>query len=236
MLRVDDYMAYYRAAKQRFTETVLGTDVAPAPAAAYPPRPPIPSRSSIAACADGRSCARFAAATTTISRWSPASPRGSGRRSSRASSTPSCDWPRRRSRSIRRSTARAPRASSACASRPASRSRAGACRSRSTSCSLPDRCRARAGHPAGAGSRRPVPRPRGRPVRVRRRRRLPVRGHGRAGRVPGVLVLRSGRVGRRHAGRREAGVRAAHGLPHRSARSDTRRCTSTTTRRTSRPP
>ena len=28
-LRVDDYMAYYRAAKQRFTETVLGTDVAP---------------------------------------------------------------------------------------------------------------------------------------------------------------------------------------------------------------
>ena len=36
-LRVDDYMAYYRAAKQRFTETVLGTDVAPAPAAAYPP-------------------------------------------------------------------------------------------------------------------------------------------------------------------------------------------------------
>jgi uncharacterized protein len=36
-LRVDDYMAYYRAAKLRFTEAVLGTDVAPAPAAAYPP-------------------------------------------------------------------------------------------------------------------------------------------------------------------------------------------------------
>ena len=36
-LRVDDYMAYYRAAKRRFTETVLGTDAAPAPAAAYPP-------------------------------------------------------------------------------------------------------------------------------------------------------------------------------------------------------
>jgi len=41
-LRVDDYMAYYRAAKQRFTETVLGTDVAPAPAAAYPPRATYP--------------------------------------------------------------------------------------------------------------------------------------------------------------------------------------------------
>src|SRR6187402_1645511 len=37
MLRVDDYMAYYRAAKRRFTETVLGTDAAPARAAAYPP-------------------------------------------------------------------------------------------------------------------------------------------------------------------------------------------------------
>ncbi len=36
-LRVDDYMAYYRAAKRRFTETVLGTDVAAAPPAAYPP-------------------------------------------------------------------------------------------------------------------------------------------------------------------------------------------------------
>jgi predicted RecB family nuclease len=36
-LRVDDYMAYYRAAKRRFTETVLGTDVAPATAPAYPP-------------------------------------------------------------------------------------------------------------------------------------------------------------------------------------------------------
>jgi len=36
-LRVDDYMAYYRAAKQRFTETVLGTELAPAPPAAYPP-------------------------------------------------------------------------------------------------------------------------------------------------------------------------------------------------------
>jgi len=36
-LRVDDYMAYYRAAKARFEETVLGTDVSPAPAAAYPP-------------------------------------------------------------------------------------------------------------------------------------------------------------------------------------------------------
>ncbi|MDQ4034999.1 MAG: TM0106 family RecB-like putative nuclease [Chloroflexota bacterium] len=36
-LRVDDYMAYYRAAKQRFEATVLGTDVAAAAAAAYPP-------------------------------------------------------------------------------------------------------------------------------------------------------------------------------------------------------
>jgi uncharacterized protein len=36
-LRVDDYMAYFRAAKARFEETVLGTDVAPAAAPAYPP-------------------------------------------------------------------------------------------------------------------------------------------------------------------------------------------------------
>ena len=35
-LRVDDYMAYYRAARARFEATVLGTDVAPAPAAALP--------------------------------------------------------------------------------------------------------------------------------------------------------------------------------------------------------
>ena len=36
-LRVDDFMAYYRAAKRRFTETVLGSDAAPAPPPAYPP-------------------------------------------------------------------------------------------------------------------------------------------------------------------------------------------------------
>jgi predicted RecB family nuclease len=36
-LRVDDFMAYYRAAKRRFEATVLGTDVAPAAPAAYPP-------------------------------------------------------------------------------------------------------------------------------------------------------------------------------------------------------
>ena len=37
VLRVDDFMAYYRAAKARFEAAVLGTDVAPAPVAAYPP-------------------------------------------------------------------------------------------------------------------------------------------------------------------------------------------------------
>ncbi|MEJ7802134.1 MAG: TM0106 family RecB-like putative nuclease [Candidatus Limnocylindria bacterium] len=36
-LRVDDYMAYYRAAKQRFTESVLGSEAAPPTDAAYPP-------------------------------------------------------------------------------------------------------------------------------------------------------------------------------------------------------
>ena len=36
-LRVDDFMAYYRAAKARFEATVLGTDDAPAPAPSYPP-------------------------------------------------------------------------------------------------------------------------------------------------------------------------------------------------------
>ena len=36
-LRVDDYMAYYRAAKQRFIESVLGSETAPPTDAAYPP-------------------------------------------------------------------------------------------------------------------------------------------------------------------------------------------------------
>jgi predicted RecB family nuclease len=36
-LRVGDFMAYYRAAKRRFEEAVLGTDEAPVPPATYPP-------------------------------------------------------------------------------------------------------------------------------------------------------------------------------------------------------
>jgi predicted RecB family nuclease len=36
-LRVDDFMAYYRAAKSRFESAVLGSDVAPVPAPSYPP-------------------------------------------------------------------------------------------------------------------------------------------------------------------------------------------------------
>ena len=36
-LRVADFMAYYRAAKGRFEASVLGTDMAPAPAVGYPP-------------------------------------------------------------------------------------------------------------------------------------------------------------------------------------------------------
>ncbi len=36
-LRVDDFMAYYRAAKARFEASVLGTDASPAPAPSYPP-------------------------------------------------------------------------------------------------------------------------------------------------------------------------------------------------------
>jgi uncharacterized protein len=35
-LRVDDYMAYYRACKRRFEDAVLGTDANPAPAPTYP--------------------------------------------------------------------------------------------------------------------------------------------------------------------------------------------------------
>ena len=71
-LRVDDYMAYYRAAKQRFTETVLGTDVARLPRRPTHPEQPTRSLSSIATCADGRSCARFDGARTTTSPWWPA--------------------------------------------------------------------------------------------------------------------------------------------------------------------
>ncbi len=36
-LRVGDYMSYYRAAKRRFEEAVLGTEASPAAAPAYPP-------------------------------------------------------------------------------------------------------------------------------------------------------------------------------------------------------
>jgi predicted RecB family nuclease len=36
-LRVDDYMAYYRAAKRRFEERVLGSELTPAAAPSYPP-------------------------------------------------------------------------------------------------------------------------------------------------------------------------------------------------------
>ncbi|HSM39011.1 MAG TPA: TM0106 family RecB-like putative nuclease [Candidatus Limnocylindrales bacterium] len=36
-LRVDDFMAYYRAAKRRFEEAVFGTDEAPAPPPTFPP-------------------------------------------------------------------------------------------------------------------------------------------------------------------------------------------------------
>jgi uncharacterized protein len=36
-LRCDDYLAYYRAAKERFEEAVLGSERHPAPAPAYPP-------------------------------------------------------------------------------------------------------------------------------------------------------------------------------------------------------
>ncbi|HEX2843867.1 MAG TPA: TM0106 family RecB-like putative nuclease, partial [Candidatus Limnocylindria bacterium] len=36
-LRVDDYLAYYRAARARFEQVMFGTDAAPAPPPAYPP-------------------------------------------------------------------------------------------------------------------------------------------------------------------------------------------------------
>jgi predicted RecB family nuclease len=36
-LRVDDFMAYYRAAKRRFESSVLGTEAEPAPTPTYPP-------------------------------------------------------------------------------------------------------------------------------------------------------------------------------------------------------
>jgi predicted RecB family nuclease len=36
-LRVDDYLAYYRAAKRRFEEVMFGTDAAPAPPPVHPP-------------------------------------------------------------------------------------------------------------------------------------------------------------------------------------------------------
>src|SRR5687768_5362955 len=41
-LRVDDYMAYYRAAKARFEAIVIGSDVASVPSASYPPRDTYP--------------------------------------------------------------------------------------------------------------------------------------------------------------------------------------------------
>ncbi len=84
-LRVDDYMAYYRAAKRRFEAAVLGTDGV-ARAAAQPTHRPRPTRSrwSTAASVAGRSCASAAAPrrTTTSRSWRVSAP-ASARRSSR---------------------------------------------------------------------------------------------------------------------------------------------------------
>ena len=176
-LRMDDYMAYYRAAKPRFEAAVL---VARRPSCCRRRRRrPIRSRSSTATCAAGRRCAHVVATTTTSRSW-PASPPGSAPRSPHARSTRSFGSPMLPCRSIRRSTAPARRASSASGSRHGSRSPGAPAeadpRAHPSRAGGADRAGARTGHAPAAGRRRPLPRPRGRPVRVRRRRGLPLRG------------------------------------------------------------
>ena len=134
-LRVDDYMAYFRAAKRRFELAVLGTDVAPAPPAGLPTGRHLPGAGrALRRLPLGRALPSSGDATTTTSRSSPASPPANARRSSPARSTRWSASRPRRSRSTRLSMGRAPPASSASASRLASRSRVAGCRSRSTSC------------------------------------------------------------------------------------------------------
>ena len=79
-LRVDDYIAYFRAAKRRFELSVLGTDGAPAPPRPTRRRPPTRSQSNTAMSVAGPSSASRGDATTTTSRSSPASPPASARR------------------------------------------------------------------------------------------------------------------------------------------------------------
>ncbi len=94
-LRVNDFMAYFRAARARFDDAV-GPN---APSPPIPRRRPTPSRSTIATSAAGGSTARPVAATTTTSAWWRASAVDSANRWSSAAWTPSrrsgscrCPW------------------------------------------------------------------------------------------------------------------------------------------------
>ena len=231
-LRVDDYMAYYRSARDRFLATLA--DEAPAtypPATTYPEpvehcdvcrwaaecaarrrarRPPEPGRRHLGPAAAG--ARRAGRRNPRGTRRSHPADGAATRRGRRGRARP-------RSRTGEDPAGGPPRGQSQV--RAASFRRAG--RSRSTAGWRPSR----------AIARRPVLRHRGRSVRLRRWARLPLRPARRGWDVHRDLVAR--RCERVHARRRAARIRAARRRHHRPPRTRTRRCTSTTTHRTSRP-
>ena len=210
VLRVDDYMAYYRAAKRgsrHRSSTRTSVLLRGHRPSSDVPRAGRPLRRLPL----GGASARSGAATTTTCRSSPGSASRQRnalaareidtRRSPRQRPVPFDPAARRherdelervreqarhpgRGRGARDADLRAPRAEpTASRSRPSAAWRAPA-----------------------AERGRPVPRPRGRPVRVRRRRRLPVRPARHAGHLHRDLVVRSRPPRRGDAGRREGGA------------------------------
>ena len=234
-LRVDDYMAYYRSARDRFLATLADETPPTYPPAATYPEP-------VEHC--------------DVCRWAAEcvdpSPRGRSpepRRRDLGAPAAGADGPRRRDArgarrprpadgaAARRTSAKA--RSCASASRPGSSSRAGATGTLKYELFLPDAGRARSSSSVGW-------------PRCRRRRRATCSSTSRAIRTPSTTGSTTCSAlletdGTFHAiwsrddggefsldGERR-GVRAADRLHHRAPRRATRRCTSTTTRHTSRP-
>ena len=217
-LRVDDFMAYYRGAKQRFLATVSDpATVAFPPASTYPE--PV---DHCDVCRWAAECAARRRADDHLSLVAGIS--GRQRRPSRRAGI---DHPRRRSATCRCRCARGSRApAEAAMERVHEQARIQLEGRRASDRPLyelllpeagrPARSRAGSRVAAAALARRPVLRHRGRPVRVRRRARLPVR-RPRHATAPSTPFWSRDDAGEFTPGRRAAGLRAAHGLLRRAA-------------------
>ena len=207
-LRVDDYMAYYRSARDRFLATLADeTPAAYPPAATYPePVEHCDVCRWAAECVARRRADDHLSLVAGISGRQRRALDGARRRDARGARRPGPADRRRRSRASARGALDAgPRAGADPARGPPRRT--AAVRAAPARAGAADRARARPGVAAAAVARRPVLRHRGRPVRARRRARLPVRRPRRRRHVPRDLVARRRR--RVHARRRAARLRAA---------------------------